>query len=153
MDSHDGYIIRFSYLLHTCKNTKLGWVTLEGSKLSLHYFYNAFSSYPEHKYIAKDTFSSAPNPIIRILNPILGQNVWKLTMLFQRHNVTEIQSWLSTNGLPVHRDTLEPLVQASHLLQSKKDESNLDTLCGEMTSKLKPKQVCFYSREVWWLLI
>ncbi|VDN37011.1 unnamed protein product [Gongylonema pulchrum] len=36
---------------------------------------------------------------------------------------------------------MEPLVQASHLLQSKKDESNLETLCGEMTSKLKPKQV------------
>jgi hypothetical protein len=33
-------------------------------------------------------------------------------------------------------------VQASHLLQSRKDESNLETLCGEMTSKLKPKQVC-----------
>lgn len=58
-----------------------------------------------------------------------------------RHNVTEVQSWLSANGLSVHRETLEPLVQASHLLQSKKDESNLDTLCGEMTSKLKPKQV------------
>ncbi|KHN71058.1 Unconventional myosin-Va, partial [Toxocara canis] len=58
-----------------------------------------------------------------------------------KHNVTEIQSWLSTKGLGAHRETLEPLVQASHLLQSKKDESNLGTLCGEMTSKLKPKQV------------
>ncbi|VDP14856.1 unnamed protein product, partial [Onchocerca flexuosa] len=58
-----------------------------------------------------------------------------------KHNVTEVQSWLSANGLSEHRETLEPLVQASHLLQSKKDESNLDTLCGEMTSKLKPKQV------------
>ncbi|KAL3986037.1 DIL domain family protein [Acanthocheilonema viteae] len=58
-----------------------------------------------------------------------------------KHNVTEVQSWLSANGLSAHRETLEPLVQASHLLQSKKDESNLDTLCGEMTSKLKPKQV------------
>uniref|UniRef100_A0A1I7W4X4 Myosin motor domain-containing protein n=1 Tax=Loa loa TaxID=7209 RepID=A0A1I7W4X4_LOALO len=57
-----------------------------------------------------------------------------------KHNVTEVQSWLSSNGLSIHRETLEPLVQASHLLQSKKDESNLDTLCGEMTSKLKPKQ-------------
>lgn len=55
--------------------------------------------------------------------------------------MTEIQSWLQTKGLGAHRETLEPLVQASHLLQSKKDESNLDTLCGEMTSKLKPKQV------------
>ncbi|VDM97889.1 unnamed protein product [Thelazia callipaeda] len=58
-----------------------------------------------------------------------------------KHNVTEVQSWLSANGLSAHRETLEPLVQASHLLQSKKDESNLDTLCGEMTSRLKPKQV------------
>ncbi|VDK58808.1 unnamed protein product [Anisakis simplex] len=58
-----------------------------------------------------------------------------------KHNVTEIQSWLSSKGFGSHREILEPLVQASHLLQSKKDESNLDTLCGEMTSKLKPKQV------------
>ncbi|KAM3716733.1 Unconventional myosin-Va [Dirofilaria immitis] len=58
-----------------------------------------------------------------------------------KHNVIEVQSWLSTNGLSGYRETLEPLVQASHLLQSKKDESNLDTLCGAMTSKLKPKQV------------
>ncbi|VDD96442.1 unnamed protein product [Enterobius vermicularis] len=58
-----------------------------------------------------------------------------------KHNVTEIQNWLFEKGFGTHRDTLEPLVQASHLLQSKKDESNLDTLCGDMTSKLKPKQV------------
>uniref|UniRef100_A0A914X592 Dilute domain-containing protein n=1 Tax=Plectus sambesii TaxID=2011161 RepID=A0A914X592_9BILA len=58
-----------------------------------------------------------------------------------KHNVTEIQSWLHEKGLGEFRETLEPLVQASHLLQSKKDESNLDTLTGEMTSKLKPKQI------------
>ncbi|GMR57971.1 hypothetical protein PMAYCL1PPCAC_28166 [Pristionchus mayeri] len=58
-----------------------------------------------------------------------------------KHNVTEVQSWLHSKGLGEHRVELEPLVQASHLLQSKKDEANIDTLCGEMTSKLKPRQV------------
>ncbi|MCP9264548.1 Haloacid dehalogenase-like hydrolase domain-containing protein 2 [Dirofilaria immitis] len=37
-----------------------------------------------------------------------------------KHNVIEVQSWLSTNGLSGYRETLEPLVQASHLLQSKR---------------------------------
>ncbi|GMT09469.1 hypothetical protein PFISCL1PPCAC_766 [Pristionchus fissidentatus] len=58
-----------------------------------------------------------------------------------KHNVTEVQSWLHSKGLGDQRRELEPLVQASHLLQSKKDESNIETLCGEMTSKLKPRQV------------
>ncbi|EYC34480.1 hypothetical protein Y032_0001g435 [Ancylostoma ceylanicum] len=58
-----------------------------------------------------------------------------------KHNVTEIQSWLLSKGLGAYREALEPLVQACHLLQSRKDESNIDTLCGEMTSKLKPRQV------------
>ncbi|CAI4222791.1 unnamed protein product [Auanema sp. JU1783] len=58
-----------------------------------------------------------------------------------KHNVTEVQSWLNTKGLSQHRDSFDPLVQACHLLQSRKDESNLETLCGEMTSKLKPRQV------------
>lgn len=61
--------------------------------------------------------------------------------------MTEIQTWLYEKGLGQFREALDPLVQASHLLQSKKDESNLDTLTGEMTSKLKPKQVgfqCYY---------
>uniref|UniRef100_A0A8L8K7S5 Dilute domain-containing protein n=1 Tax=Heligmosomoides polygyrus TaxID=6339 RepID=A0A8L8K7S5_HELPZ len=58
-----------------------------------------------------------------------------------KHNVTEIQSWLLSKGLGAYRDALDPLVQACHLLQSRKDESNIDTLCGEMTSKLKPRQV------------
>uniref|UniRef100_A0A8R1E1A4 Dilute domain-containing protein n=1 Tax=Caenorhabditis japonica TaxID=281687 RepID=A0A8R1E1A4_CAEJA len=58
-----------------------------------------------------------------------------------KHNVTEIQNWLNSKGLPDCREHLEPLVQACHLLQSRKDASNLDTLCGEMTSRLKPRQV------------
>ncbi|VDM57687.1 unnamed protein product [Angiostrongylus costaricensis] len=58
-----------------------------------------------------------------------------------KHNVTEIQSWLSSKGLGAFREALDPLVQACHLLQSRKDESNIDTLCGEMTSKLKPRQI------------
>ncbi|CAO4380465.1 unnamed protein product [Caenorhabditis nigoni] len=58
-----------------------------------------------------------------------------------KHNVTEIQNWLNGKGLPDCRENLEPLVQACHLLQSRKDASNMDTLCGEMTSRLKPRQV------------
>ena len=58
-----------------------------------------------------------------------------------RHNVSEIQSWLYQKGLGEIRAVLEPLVQACHLLQSRKDEGNLDTLCGEMTSELNAKQV------------
>ncbi|KAK6056115.1 DIL domain protein [Cooperia oncophora] len=60
-----------------------------------------------------------------------------------KHNVTEIQTWLFSKGLGAYRELLDPLVQACHLLQSRKDESNIDTLCGEMTSKLKPRQVGF----------
>ncbi|KAK5964465.1 Heavy chain Unconventional Myosin, partial [Trichostrongylus colubriformis] len=58
-----------------------------------------------------------------------------------KHNVTEIQTWLSSKDLGAYCEVLDPLVQACHLLQSRKDESNIDTLCGEMTSKLKPRQV------------
>uniref|UniRef100_A0A7E4ZTC1 Myosin motor domain-containing protein n=1 Tax=Panagrellus redivivus TaxID=6233 RepID=A0A7E4ZTC1_PANRE len=58
-----------------------------------------------------------------------------------KHNVSEIQTWLFKHGLGHIRAVLEPLVQACHLLQSRKDEGNLDTLCGEMTSALNPKQV------------
>ena len=56
-------------------------------------------------------------------------------------DITEIQSWLFSHGMPDLRERLDPLVEASHLLQSRKDEANLETLCGEMTDKLKPKQV------------
>ncbi|KAJ1354129.1 hypothetical protein KIN20_010955, partial [Parelaphostrongylus tenuis] len=35
----------------------------------------------------------------------------------ETHNVTEIQSWLSSKGLGAFREALEPLVQACHLLQ------------------------------------
>ena len=53
----------------------------------------------------------------------------------------EVQNWLQNKGFPDLRPCLEPLVQACHLLQSRKDESNLDTICGEMTDLLKPRQV------------
>uniref|UniRef100_A0AC34R4W4 Dilute domain-containing protein n=1 Tax=Panagrolaimus sp. JU765 TaxID=591449 RepID=A0AC34R4W4_9BILA len=58
-----------------------------------------------------------------------------------KHNVSEVQNWLYKHDLGELRSILEPLVQACHLLQSRKDEGNLDTLCGEMTSLLLPKQV------------
>ncbi|CAD5223482.1 unnamed protein product [Bursaphelenchus okinawaensis] len=58
-----------------------------------------------------------------------------------KHNVTELTNWLTDHDLAVCSEYLEPLIQAAHLMQSRKDEANIDTLCGEMTSKLTPKQV------------
>lgn len=45
------------------------------------------------------------------------------------------------NSLQELGDIFEPLIQASHLLQLRKSHSNLDLLCGETTSRLKPKQI------------
>lgn len=58
-----------------------------------------------------------------------------------KHNVTEVKNWLDKQKLGVCSDVLEPLVQASHLMQSRKDESNLDILAGDLTSRLTQKQI------------
>ncbi|KAI1719558.1 myosin head (motor domain) domain-containing protein [Ditylenchus destructor] len=57
-----------------------------------------------------------------------------------KHNVMEIQAWLSENKIR-GSEMFEPLIQASHLLQIRKSEAYLDILCGETTSKLNCKQV------------
>ncbi|KAI1720591.1 myosin head (motor domain) domain-containing protein [Ditylenchus destructor] len=57
-----------------------------------------------------------------------------------KHNVMEIQAWLSENKIR-GSEMFEPLIQASHLLQIRKSEAYLDILCGETTSKLNSKQV------------
>lgn len=62
-------------------------------------------------------------------------------VLIFRHNVSEVQNWLYKHDLGELRPGLDPLVQACHLLQSRKDEGDLETICGEMTSLLLPKQV------------
>ena len=54
--------------------------------------------------------------------------------------MSQVKRWLRAHDLSACSDTLEPLIQASHLMQSRKNEANLDTLCGEMTSRLWPKQ-------------
>uniref|UniRef100_A0A1I7ZRR8 Dilute domain-containing protein n=1 Tax=Steinernema glaseri TaxID=37863 RepID=A0A1I7ZRR8_9BILA len=58
-----------------------------------------------------------------------------------KHNTNEVVNWLSGKGLKAYADHFEPLVQATHLLMSQKHESNLDDLCGEMTSRLTKKQI------------
>jgi len=58
-----------------------------------------------------------------------------------KHNVTEIKDWFCHHDLRTCADLLEPLVQASHLMQSRKDEANLETLCGDLTSKLTSTQI------------
>lgn len=64
-------------------------------------------------------------------------------LFFFRHNITEIKCWLTENkiGDDSLKNIFEPLIQASHLLQLRKSHSNLDLLCGETTSCLKPKQI------------
>jgi hypothetical protein len=58
--------------------------------------------------------------------------------LLIKHNVMEVENWLRSKNLGYCGEYLEPLVQACHMLQLPKTEFNL---CGEMTSKLKPKQI------------
>lgn len=56
-----------------------------------------------------------------------------------KHNVMDIKSWLEERKLDA--SSIEPLIQSSHLIMSKKTESNLEVLAGEMTSRLTSKQV------------
>lgn len=58
-----------------------------------------------------------------------------------KHNVVEVQNFLAAHELGFCSEVMEPLVQSAHLMQSKKDESNLSAICGEMTSRLSAKQV------------
>ncbi|KAK0409310.1 hypothetical protein QR680_004468 [Steinernema hermaphroditum] len=58
-----------------------------------------------------------------------------------KHNTNEVCNWLSDKGLKAYIDHFEPLIQASHLLMSQKHVSNLEVLCGEMTSRLGKKQI------------
>lgn len=58
-----------------------------------------------------------------------------------KHNTQEIMEWLDRKKLSHLREKLDPLIQASHLLQSRKDQQNVETLCNEVTTKLKPKQI------------
>ncbi|KAI6233286.1 Dilute domain-containing protein [Aphelenchoides fujianensis] len=58
-----------------------------------------------------------------------------------KHNVVEVQNFLVAHELGFCSEVMEPLVQSAHLMQSKKDESNLSAICGEMTSRLSAKQV------------
>ncbi|CAJ0582461.1 unnamed protein product, partial [Mesorhabditis spiculigera] len=58
-----------------------------------------------------------------------------------KHNVQQLQEWLLKHNLKVLEHTYEPLIQAAHLLQTRKVDSNIDTICGEMTSLLLPRQI------------
>uniref|UniRef100_A0A0N4ZS37 Myosin motor domain-containing protein n=1 Tax=Parastrongyloides trichosuri TaxID=131310 RepID=A0A0N4ZS37_PARTI len=58
-----------------------------------------------------------------------------------KHNVTELGDWLKKNNLSQFSEYLEPLIQATHLIQSQKTIKNVEILCGSMTSTLKPRQI------------
>uniref|UniRef100_A0AAF5CYT0 Very-long-chain 3-oxoacyl-CoA synthase n=1 Tax=Strongyloides stercoralis TaxID=6248 RepID=A0AAF5CYT0_STRER len=58
-----------------------------------------------------------------------------------KHNVTELGDWLKKNKLSKFCEYLEPLIQATHLIQSQKTIKNVEILCGSMTNSLKPRQI------------
>ncbi|CEF63458.1 Dilute class unconventional myosin [Strongyloides ratti] len=58
-----------------------------------------------------------------------------------KHNVTELGDWLKKNKLSKYCEYLEPLIQATHLIQSQKTIKNVEILCGSMTNSLKPRQI------------
>lgn len=58
-----------------------------------------------------------------------------------QHNASEVQQWLERQKLGCLRERMDGVIQATHLLQSRHDLGNVDTLCGDMTDKLRPRQI------------
>ncbi|CAD5125633.1 DgyrCDS13833 [Dimorphilus gyrociliatus] len=59
-----------------------------------------------------------------------------------RYNVTHLEQWLRDNKLAQQQtlETLEPIIQASQLLQARKSEEDVDAIC-EMCTKLTAAQI------------
>lgn len=59
-----------------------------------------------------------------------------------RYNITHLEQWLRDNKLGQTQtlETLEPVIQASQLLQARKQEEDVDSIC-EMCNKLTAAQV------------
>uniref|UniRef100_A0A914PY69 Dilute domain-containing protein n=1 Tax=Panagrolaimus davidi TaxID=227884 RepID=A0A914PY69_9BILA len=110
----------------------------------LNVVYNKLQAFGADSILIKQTFWQITKWICAqaLNNLMFRKDLCKFEKAIQiKHNVSELQNWLYQKGLGDIRAVLEPLVQACHLLQSRKDEGNLETLCGEMTSELNAKQV------------
>lgn len=59
-----------------------------------------------------------------------------------RYNLSHLEQWLRDNKLNESgaQSTLEPITQASQLLQARKSDADVDSIC-EMCSKLTTPQV------------
>lgn len=61
-----------------------------------------------------------------------------------RYNLSQLENWLREHGLPSENAHLRPMTQASQLLQAKKTEENVATIC-DMCQDLRTPQVRFFS--------
>ena len=73
-----------------------------------------------------------------------------VTLAFFRYNLSHMEQWLRDNKLNESgaQSALDPIVQASQLLQARKTDTDVDSIC-EMCSKLTLAQVstvqCLFS--------
>lgn len=60
-----------------------------------------------------------------------------------RYNLSYLEQWLRDNKLQESGagSTLDPIIQASQLLQARKTDADVDSVC-DMCSKLAVPQVC-----------
>ena len=81
--------------------------------------------------------------------------------MFCRYNISHLEQWLRDNRLVDcgAAQNLEPIVQASQLLQARKTDTDVDSIV-EMCSKLSTSQVQMsfiilldYSNYVGWLVV
>lgn len=60
-----------------------------------------------------------------------------------RHNLSHFEMWTRDKQLdePMIQETLHPIIQAAHLLQARKTDEDVDSIC-EMCSSLNTTQIC-----------
>lgn len=60
-----------------------------------------------------------------------------------RHNLSHFEMWTRDKQLdePMIQETLHPIIQAAHLLQARKTDEDVDSIC-EMCSSLNTMQIC-----------
>uniref|UniRef100_A0A1I7SAS3 Unconventional myosin-Va n=1 Tax=Bursaphelenchus xylophilus TaxID=6326 RepID=A0A1I7SAS3_BURXY len=126
------------------KEKEVGAQSLEDIKEFLNFVYSKLRNFGADRNAISQTFRQISQWMCALA---MNQLVFRKDLCtFEKavqvkHNVTELKNWLVEHELQQCCEHLEPLVQASHLMQSRKEESNIETLCGEMTSRLTPKQV------------
>ncbi len=78
-------------------------------------------------------------PVLVVRTPVWYQFV---AAVF-RYNMSHLEQWLRDSNLAESgcSQALEPIIQASHLLQARKSDSDVDSIC-EMCSRLTTSQVC-----------